>query len=394
MIIQRLNMYKKWIFGLLILTVALSSCVNSNAPTQKKISIAAPTPIPTPMPTSTSVQNTVIKLGIYGVMKNIPITDSKITYITTNSLTAVLEARPGTHVIFQAAYIGGPGTSKLTQWPVTNIEWVKSRFDYYEQIKDKPWEYGTYMGMEELFHPAIMAQWWSNPSGGSKGRYEALATWTIDGELNMYGINVKALRPWYISKYGSWNQTWWNNAKSSNNYKDPIVWEWSIYYAGKTYEMWNLHMHALGKKSFIGGINALSDKISFDELKSSLIYIWGEDNFNYILNNYDGYAAYQYPECISVLSSSCRRNITWSTTTASYLNSVAKGKIVWILTAHWPDSQGTDDKKVQLAEYKAVMPYVDVITLPYMSQMYATPYPFSQQSLPRLIEYCTTTKTC
>lgn len=353
-----------------------------------------------------------VDLGIYNVRKGNPITEPKITYQMNNSITTVREANPNVHIIFQSTYYNNGAAP--TPWPVTDLVWIKSRFDLYEQYKTENWEYGTYLGCEELFHPSIMAQWYHNPSGQ---RYDGLLTWTIDGaDFTKYGITVKAFKPWITTnKPGGWSDTWWNTVKANNQFDDEYVWKWSLYYARQLYEMWHLHMHALGKKSYIGGYIGIPSDINGASWK----YVgntWGTELHNYIMNNYDMISAYQYPECISGCVAGTpnpipqdpnhlyhtARNISWSIDAANTIKNTYnfKGKILWILTSHWPDSVGTYNKNVVLEEYKAVLPYVDIMCLPEFSDMWVQsgqpwipgqPYSFS---VPILLDCCTTTGTC
>ncbi len=339
-----------------------------------------------------------VELGIYSVRKGYPISEPEVNHIFTTSLTAVSEnASIGKIVTWGSYYYDGPGTSPQTEWPITNLEWVKSRFDLYTTNKNTPWTYGTYLGTEEVFHPSIQASWWPNPNGT---RYYGLSTWTIDGELTLYGINVKALKPWYIQKYGSWNQSWWDNTKAANGYNNSIIKEWSLYYARQLYEMWHLHMRELGKKSAVLGYIGIPETKT-GASPSNIQYSWGTDLHNYIMNNYDMIVAYQYPECISGCQKGTpnpvpenpdhifhsNRDISWSAEAAQVLRSQFKGKLDWILTAHWGDSVGTADKDVQLAEYKAVLPYVDIISLPEFTNMYKVIWPGTEPSAPRLAEF-------
>jgi hypothetical protein len=125
--------------------------------------------------------------------------------------------RPNTTVVFQD-YID------QKKFEMTDFSRIRRRFDIATESKDK-YDYGVFLLLEEVFHPVIRVEWgWSN-----------MSSWKIEGSDNFEGVQVKLFKTWYIEKYKTWDQAWWNNIVSTNKYNDPIVWKWSEEYGYNLY---------------------------------------------------------------------------------------------------------------------------------------------------------------
>ncbi len=260
--------------------------------------------------------------------------------------------------------------------PTTNFTFIGSRFDLATQNRYKNWTYGTYLLDEELFHPSVRAQWFPTEEG--------LKTWDIEGSAIFAGVTIKHLKPWYIQKYGIWNQTWWDGVKSTNKYDNPIIMNWSVYYGYNLHKAWNLHMRSLGKKSAIVGAIGLNDMYTFER------WFYPSPMWEYLINNYDLIFTYQYPECVTkTLTPNCKRDVLQSEQEVKQLRERYdyKGKLIHILTTKFSDGSGTDNETVQFEEFKAVAHYVDVIMVYPYTNFTGTPLWLQPPYPPRLIKF-------
>lgn len=73
--------------------------------------------------------------------------------------------RPNTNVIFMDV-----GDYKVSYVKFTDFAWIQSRFDMATQYKNQ-YEYATYLLHEELFHPAVRAEWQANPINDTNNPY-------------------------------------------------------------------------------------------------------------------------------------------------------------------------------------------------------------------------------
>lgn len=295
--------------------------------------------------------------------------DPRLTWDAVVSPDAM---RPGVTNIWQKPIYSGP-------IPQTDFAFVRSRFDLATNNKEKDWQYGTYLLLEEQFHPSLRAQWF--PKG------EGLSTWDIEGSATFAGVTIMHLKPWYIDNYGAWDQAWWDGVKGANKYDDLKALRWSVYYGYNLHKAWNLHMEALVKESAIVGI------VGLDGMKPFESWTYPSPMREYIIAEYDLIFTYQYPECVTVPAgvkqgfSGSPRPVSQSVEEVRQLREKYhyKGKIVHILTSVFPDGVGSEDETVQFEEFKAVYPYVDVIIgMPYANvhkNPPAIPYP------PRLIKF-------
>ncbi len=235
-----------------------------------------------------------------------------------------------------------------SDFKMSDVNYVKGRFDKATAEKKKGWDYGAFLLQEEVLTPAKRAEWaWMNAP---------LSSWNLNGTVTLAGVQVKALKPWYISKYGVWNQAWWDDVKAANNYNDSIIRAWSNEYSLNLYKAWDIHMHNLGKKSAIIGpetINTADYMASFDRSYPGELGA-------YIINNYDFILQYHYPNKVGCSAWDCTNNS--QKTVMALRASGYKGKLGWLLTAEWGENVGYPwQEAIAGDEFNKVTPYVDVI---------------------------------
>jgi len=231
---------------------------------------------------------------------------------------------------------------------MTNLNYVEGRFEQatIDATNHPNWEYGVFLLFEEVMTPVERAR--------SLWMQATLNTWTIDGTKNLAGVQINALKPWYIAKYGSWNEAWWESVRNTNNFNDNIIKEWNDEYSLSLYKAWDLHMQNLGKKSAVMGL--LWRTINFD---NGMQNNYGTKTKAYILNNYDLLIQYTYPTLIGCNSRDCTDN---SGLIAQIMQSKSTGKVGWLLTAEWSDGVGIPWlESVASDEFNKVAPYADII---------------------------------
>lgn len=264
---------------------------------------------------------------------------------------------------------------------MTDFNYIRSRFDKATNNAAKPWTYGAFLLYEEEWGISSRSNW---PGGNERIQY-----WNIEGSATFAGVELLALKPWYIANYGAWNETWWASVKAANNRYDPRITAYSGYHLAQLLKAWHIHMHNLGKKSmFIGivGIPGGTGPSGMLQIGSSDIF--PSPSFDELLK-YDMLIAYQYPTCIScTYSGVANRPISASVDVVKKMREQYHyiGKLVWILTAKWPDGSGTTDINVQQAEFNAVASYVDIIIVAHKADM-ISPYPGKIPMPERLIMF-------
>lgn len=264
------------------------------------------------------------------------------------------------------AYPDNPRAGVTTVWedqreswstgkvPQTDFDWVQKQFDKATNNKDGNWTYATYLLGEELFHPSVRAQWVPSKEG--------LDSWVIEGSRTFAKIEIMHLKPWYIQKYGAWDQSWWDSARAANRYDDPKVLEWSVYYGYNLHQAWNQHIKNLGKKTAETGIVGIP-ATGPSGLSQAVSWLFPAPMWEYVMGNVDAVLAYQYPTCIDCAYKDGQRPVSASVDVVRRLREDHgyTGKIIQILTSVWPDGCGSGDQAVQWAEFQAIAPYVDVI---------------------------------
>ncbi len=231
---------------------------------------------------------------------------------------------------------------------LTNLTWIANRFALSATYKDT-YDYAYWLFMEEIYHPSENARnsWMGQP----------LSKWDINGTATFAGIEVKLLRTWVIEEKGqAWNQTWWDAQKLENDYDDPLVWEWSIWYARRLYEAWHIHIHSLGKKTGIRGLvwtgQATSPAEAEGYIKSRFFPspIW-----QYVFSNYDLIYTHQYPQSLS--------QTIWSQNEIRALreNLSYTGMVVHSMTSSFAFDPWLWTEEIAWDEFQKVAPYSDVI---------------------------------
>lgn len=289
-----------------------------------------------------SLLSKTVELGNYGFnhydlkirnLQNKP--ELKWDVITKND--GLVYRRPNTIVVFQ------DGINNQKSFDITDFPTIRRRFDIASRNKDK-YDYGVFLLMEEVFHPGMRVAW-----GQSN-----ISDWKIEGSDTFAGVKVKLIKTWYMDKYRTWNQTWWDHIVATDDYRDPIVWAWSAEYQYNLHKAWHLHMKNLGKKSAIIGLVGIRED-NFSTAFEEIYYpspIW-----EYIIANYDLVFTYRYPRTISEISKSeddveqLRHKYNYS------------GKIAHILTNSFMDWKWNWNETIAFEEFKRVYPYVDVIVV-------------------------------
>ena len=209
------------------------------------------------------------------------------------------------------------------------------------------WEYAPFLLLDEPFHPYIMATW---------GNGTPLASWILDGTHVFNGVTVKLLKTWYVEKYGSWNQNWWNNILSSKT-PDNIILKWSSEYAKGLYEAWNIHVHKLGKKS--ATLDSLVGLSSTNFTRDFEIYYYPSPMREYIMANYD-----------MVVYQKCPKTTADITAAVQATKDVKqkygfKGKLGYIMGSCWTGAESSTSCPFSMSlydsEFIAIYPYVDII---------------------------------
>ena len=297
--------------------------------------------------------------GTYGITTYKETTDAqndiRLTWNMIVRPAYIPYVRIGTHVILQDVMDFNVSSAKFT-----DLDWIQSRFDLATAQKNN-YEYAVYLMYEELFHPAVRAQWNFNP----------INTWLIEGSLSIAGQTVELIKTWALRVKGTWDQVKWNSIVANNSYNDPLVWEWSVDYALKLHKAWVTHIKSLGKKTTILGF------VGTDGW-NSINFIYPEPLRSYILQNFDLLVVYTIPNSIE--------SIQKSLTVVKNLRELGyNGKIVYILTTYWGGTLGSMDENVQYEEFKTVYPYVNVIAVfPYVNLSF---YPGDILYPPRLIQF-------
>lgn len=250
---------------------------------------------------------------------------------------------PNTHNVIQR-YVNG------AMFNYTDFALIQSRFDQVssDAITYPNWEYAPFLLLDEPFHPYIMASWTS-------GRY--LNEWVLEGIYIFNGITVKLLKTWYIEKYGSWNQTWWDSLKASFHADNDLK-QWSAEYAKGLYEAWHIHVKSLGKKSAtLDGLIGLGETRDFNTAFETDYY--PEPLRSYVMQNYDFIVYQRCPKTLSDISGEV--NFISSFKSRYGYN----GKLALVLASCWPGAESSTSCPFtwQLfdAEYITMSPYVDII---------------------------------
>jgi len=307
--------------------------------------------------------------------------DDRLTFdINVTSSLGDNRIRPGVEFGWQQSW----KEPLLTQvnGGMTNFAWVQGRFDNAKALAGRPWKYGAFLLYEETWGISSRSNW--------PGGLERIEHWIIEGQATFVGIEVLALKPWYIKNKGVWNETWWTTIKTTNNRYDSIITEYSGYHLTQLLKAWHIHMHNLGKKSaFFGpvGIPAGTGPSGMNQVGSSDVF---PGNSWSTLLTYDMLVVYQYPTCVScVYDGVHQRPITASLDVVKQIREKYRysGQLVWMITSKWPDGLGTTDIAVQQAEFNIVAPYVDIIICTHKADM--TTWPGTILNPPRLIQFYT-----
>ncbi len=266
----------------------------------------------------------------------------EITWDIIIKTSALAHNRPGVTTVYYDS------VNPQTDFKMSDLNYVKERFDKATAEKDTGWDYGAFLLNEEVLTPVKRDEWtWMKAP---------LSSWNLDGTVTLAGIQIEALKPWYVGKYGAWNPAWWDVVKATNNYNDPIIKEWSNEYSLNLYKAWDVHMHNLGKKSAIIGPEAIDTTDYMDSFNHSYPGELGA----YIINNYDFFLQYHYPDKVACSAWDCTDNS--QNTVKALRASGYKGKLGWLLTAEWSESVGYPWREaVARDEFNKVAPYVDVI---------------------------------
>ena len=256
----------------------------------------------------------------------------------------LIHRRQNTNVVFE-------NFIEQNKFEMTNLNYIRKRFEMAAENKNN-YDYGVFLLQEEVFNPVIRVEW----------GYSNMSLWIIEGSESFEGIKVKLFKTWYIKRYGSWNQSWWDKIVSANDYNDPIVREWSTKYGLNLYKAWNRHMKNLGKKSAIIGLNGITSEHFSHEFE----YYFPSPIRKYILKNYDLLFTYMDPMNSSEINRSekqvkdLRRKYNYS------------GKIAHLLTSSFSSGQKWK-QNVAYKEFKAVHPYVDVIMVYHFAKQWHDP---------------------
>ena len=228
---------------------------------------------------------------------------------------------------------------------MTNLSDINQRFNM-AKSQAPYYDYGVFLLKEEVWHPSLQV-WW----GQAK-----LSDWTIEGTLTLpNGSVLKLLKNWYIEKYGSWNQTWWDNVKVSNNAGESIVLAWSSYYGYTLLKAWHEHMRSLGKKSAMIGLCGFSETPQNFRNAVKNLYYPGE-MFNYFIQNYDLQTTGIHPNTFEKIPN----DILWLKVLRNEWN--YKGKIVHFLPSCWSDNWRCPwNRDVAKEDFKQALPYVDIM---------------------------------
>lgn len=235
---------------------------------------------------------------------------------------------------------------------ITDLSYIKSRFDKATNESQSSfyftWDYGGFLLNEEILTPIERANWYWSLYSLDKWVIDANITGESQGTYTVAGVIIKSLKRWYIDKYGSWNQAWWDNVIATNtryNINDTILKEWNLEYSLNLYKAWHNHMHNLGKKScLIGPVS-----IQLTDMLSYFYYVYGTTLGNYLFDNYDMIMQYQYPWL--------RNGTTWKhiETVRNNIKSFRtkiKNKFSWLLTQEWSDNTGVPfDETVAKEEF-------------------------------------------
>jgi hypothetical protein len=232
-----------------------------------------------------------------------------------------------------------------TRWKgLTDLDLIQSRFDLATQYKDY-YDYGVFLLQEEVYQPKKMCSW----------GYSRLSDLNIEGTRTFAGVTVKLLKDWYIEKYGTWNQAWWDSIRSANNYDDAKFSEWSGDYAYGLYRAWKNHTNSLGKKTAIIGLIGARDFQANNDVNAILNSFYPSPIKEYILANYDLLILYKYPMNLE--------QVAWEEDFVKKLRAIYSGKIGVILTSAFSDFNWEWSEEVAFEEFKRVYPYVDVIVV-------------------------------
>lgn len=269
--------------------------------------------------------------------------NSRLTWDMLGRQEAFVYNRPGVTRVFQHYDSGKTPTGT----GMTNLAWVKSRFDkalYYHNQNPDNYQYGCYLLIEEVWHPSLMASWGERPMSG----------WNIEGTIILpNGSVLEALKPWYIRTKGSWNQTWWDSVKASNSMFEPTVKSWSAYYGYTLLKAWHEYMHSLGKKSALLGLCGFKET-NFRDATPDL-YFPGQ-MFDYVIQNYDFITTGIHPKTLLEIP----KDIEWLTIMRNEWG--YKGKIAHILTSCWSDCWGCPwNMEVAKEDMRQALPYVDIV---------------------------------
>lgn len=300
---------------------------------------------PTVISKTTPVKRDRVELGNFGygyydrTIRNFQ-NQPEITWDEISNKDGLNHSRPDTNVVFQEFI-------DQKKFEMTDLNVIRRRFEMASEYKDK-YDYGVFLLHEEVFHPVIRVEW----------GYSDMRNWKIEGSENFDGVRVKLFKTWYIEKYNSWDQNWWNEIVSANNYNEPVVQKWSKEYGFNLYEAWDKHMKNLGKKSAIIGLNGLTS----DPFSNEFEYYFPSPMWEYVTANYDLLFTYMDPINLSEVAESenqvksLRKKFNYSKKIAHILTSSFRNKQKW-------------NETVAFEEFKIIYPYVDVIMVyPYADE--------------------------
>lgn len=276
--------------------------------------------------------------------------NSRITWDLVNRQEAFASNRPGVTRVFQhynMCPVGAtePGCKTPQGSGMTNLTWIKSRFDkalFYHNQNPNNYHYGVYLLIEEIWHPRMEIEW----------SERKIKNWIIDGSLILPNNDLlELLKPWIIRTYGSWDQTWFDSIKSLNNFLDPKITAWSEYYGYTLLKAWHEFMRSLGKKSAMLGIAGFSGT----NFKKDINLYFPGRMFNYLIQNYDFVTTGVHPKVMTDID----RDINWPRSMREF---GYKGKIGHFIPSCWSDSWGCPwNKAVAEEDFKRVINYVDII---------------------------------
>lgn len=270
------------------------------------------------------------------------------------------------NVIWENPYELGLDSNDRSWYSDVNV--IKAQFNLLIANKDKKWTHSTILNMDETYSPCIMVSW----------GWASLTNFILDGEITLPNdTTLKGIKPWYIAKYGSWNQKWWDDIVAGNLYRDTILLDWNFNeWTSKIYKAWYDLVHSWSKYTcHVGFINTDSQYVNIN----SLVWNWGSQ-LDWLCANIDVIFAYHFPTTILEAQSGIP--------IINLVRTLVKKKLGWVITIKGNTSSGSSDQAVQFEDYKtAISGKADIILMPAWSEQ-------SIQSEPRLLQFCNDTGTC